>query len=124
LLFVYFLMFLINLFLEDKQIKNFFSKVWYFQKMLISLISGIFSSGPLYIWYDFLKMVKEKWFTDGNLITFMRARAIKLPLLAAMVAFLWLKFTLFFNLTILIFAIIAWLLFDFIASKKKDKMNG
>jgi hypothetical protein len=27
LLFVYFLMFLINLFLEDKQIKNFFSKV-------------------------------------------------------------------------------------------------
>lgn len=65
-------------------------------------IAGTLSHGPVYLWYPFLAELREKGVSDGKIATFLYARAVKIPLLAAMVLYFGLAFTLLFSALILV----------------------
>jgi len=43
------------------------------------------SHGPVCAWYTFLAEIREKGVSNGRVATFLYARAVKIPLLAAMI---------------------------------------
>ncbi len=114
LILVYFLIFIFNLIIDKDYIKNFLKKWNYFSKLILSVVWGILSSWPVYLWYPLLKKFKQQWITDWHIASFIYARAIKIPLLLMMVSFFWLKYTLIFNLVVFVFAFIIWIIIDFI----------
>ena len=49
-----------------------------FKKWVMSIVFGIISVGPLYIWYPLMKDLKEKGVEDKFIATFLYNRGIKL----------------------------------------------
>lgn len=79
---------------------------------LVAVIAGMFSHGPVFAWYPFLSELKEKGVSDGKIAAFLYARAVKIPLLAAMIFYFGLGFTLLFSLLILLGAFLLGLFFE------------
>jgi len=69
------------------------------------------------LWYPFLKKLKDHWLTRWHIAAFIYARAIKIPLIPMMIAFFGIKYTLIFNIVILIFAIFMAFIVDFLMLK-------
>jgi uncharacterized membrane protein YraQ (UPF0718 family) len=84
---------------------------------LASLIAGIISHGPIFVWFPLLKNLKEKGLPDGALVTFIYGRSIKLTLLPIMIGFFGLLFTVIFICYIAFAAVIQGLLYQFIVAK-------
>ena len=85
-----------------------------FRAYLFALAAGTFSHGPVYAWYPFLAELQQKGVSNGKIATFLFARAVKIPLLAAMVFYFGLPFTIFFTLCILAGALLMGILFEHI----------
>ncbi|MFP4268871.1 MAG: hypothetical protein ACLFNZ_09750 [Spirochaetaceae bacterium] len=77
-----------------------------------ALAAGTLSHGPVYAWYPFLSELQKKGVSNGKLAVFLFARAIKIPLLAAMVFYFGLAFTIAFTLSILVGALLMGILFE------------
>ncbi len=69
--------------------------------LLIAVLAGTFSHGPAYAWYPFLADLKAKGVSNGKIAAFLYARAVKIPLLAAMAFYFGLPFTIIFSALIL-----------------------
>lgn len=80
--------------------------------MLFAVLAGTFSHGPIYVWYPFLADLKEKGVSNGKIATFLFARAVKIPLLGAMVFYFGPAFTILFTSTILIGSLLLGFLFE------------
>jgi len=113
LVMVYFLMFVLSFVWDNKLVKKWLAEWKYWHKLIFSALWGVIVSGPLYVWYDFLKELKNKWLTNGHIAAFIWARGIKLPFLAMMIGFFGLNFTLIYNLVLLVFAFLVGLVVDF-----------
>ncbi|MDX2504474.1 MAG: permease [Gammaproteobacteria bacterium] len=59
----------------------------------IAVVGGILSHGSSFIWYQMLANLREQNVRDGLLVTFLYARAIKLPWLPLMVSYFGYAFT-------------------------------
>jgi len=70
--------------------------------LLIAVLAGTFSHGPAYAWYPFLADLREKGVSNGKIAAFLYARAVKIPLLAAMAFYFGLSFTIIFSTLILV----------------------
>jgi len=120
LLFVFFLMALLNTFIKPKSIakhlgKNSGLKGWFF-----ALAGGVLSHGSSYIWYPMLSELREHGARDGLIVAFFYARAIKLPWLPVMVSYFGIVFTLILTFYILLGAWIQGLLTDKITVKSSE----
>jgi uncharacterized membrane protein YraQ (UPF0718 family) len=51
------------------------------KKWLFAVVSGIISTGPIYVWYPLLSDLKEKGVSNGLISCFLYTRPVKLPLL-------------------------------------------
>lgn len=69
---------------------------------IAAAVAGTLSHGPIYVWYPFLSDLREKGVSNGKIATFLYARAVKIPLLAAMAFYFGLPFTVLFSALILI----------------------
>ncbi|MFO7849816.1 MAG: hypothetical protein R6V67_07645 [Spirochaetia bacterium] len=49
------------------------------------MAAGTLSHGPVFAWYPFLSDLQGKGVSNGKIAAFLFARAVKIPLLAAMV---------------------------------------
>ena len=114
LLLVYFIIFGFNLIISNKQIVNFLKKGSYIKKLIFSVLFGILSSWPIYLWYWLLKQLQNVGLSLGHIATFSYARAIKLPLIPIMISYFWLKFSIVFVLVLFVFSFIQALLVDFV----------
>mgnify|MGYP006298045261 CR=1 FL=1 len=85
-----------------------------FRAYLFALAAGTFSHGPVYAWYPFLAELQQKGVSNGKIATFLFARAVKIPLLAAMVFYFGLPFTILFTLCILAGSLLMGILFEHI----------
>ena len=59
LVFVFLVTFIINLFVKPKKLVRYLGKESGIKGWIIAIVSGILSSGPIYVWYPLLKDLKE-----------------------------------------------------------------
>ena len=103
---IYGLIFLSNLFLDPSKIAKYVgeksgSKGWF-----ISILGGIISTGPIYMWYPLLSDLKEKGMKTSFIATFLYNRAIKIPLMPMLILYFGWLFTLVLTINMIIFSVI------------------
>jgi len=106
LLIVFVVMFLTNLFFENKGISRFLGKGSGLRGWMVAMAGGIVSSGPIYMWYPLLSDLKEKGMKDSLIAAFLYNRAIKIPLLPMMVHYFGWDFTLALSITMVLFSVV------------------
>lgn len=121
---IYTLMFIFNILIKKEAIKEKIEKSSCLSKYFFVVVWWILSSWPVYMWYPFLKKLREHWLNHGHITTFIYARAVKIPFLVIMIAYFWLKYTIIFNLVIIFLSVLLWLLinliFNFLSYEKNN----
>ena len=106
LLIVFFLMALLNSFIDEKSIAKHLGKESGVKGWFIALLGGILSHGPGYIWYPMLEELRKKGALDGLIVAFLYARSIKLPWLPLMISYFGITFTLVLSFYVVLGAFI------------------
>jgi uncharacterized membrane protein YraQ (UPF0718 family) len=91
-----------NYIIKPKIISKYLGKKAGIKGWLISIITGILSTGPIYMWYPLLKNLKQRGARDAYIATFLYNRSIKLPILPIIIFYFSLKFVIVL-LTVMIF---------------------
>lgn len=103
---VFILMFLSRLFFDSKKIVKLIGRNAGIKGWFISIIGGILSTGPIYMWYPLLNEFKEKGMRNSFIATFLYNRAVKIPLIPMMIYYFGLPFTLILTFFMIIFSVI------------------
>jgi len=109
---VFIFMFLSGLFLDSKKIAKFIGEKAGIKGWLISIIGGILSTGPIYIWYPFLSDLKKKGMKDAFIAAFLYNRAVKIHFLPMMIYYFGLAFTMILTFYMILFSVINGILVD------------
>ena len=100
---VIFLMGISNYLLTPKKVSKYLGIKSGFKGWFLSALFGIISHGPIYVWYPFLKDLKEHGMRTGLVAVFLYNRAIKIPLLPIMIFY----FGVYFVIILYIYMIVA-----------------
>ncbi len=116
---IFFLMIIMNFFVTTKTITKHFKdkkiKAWFF-----AIISGIISTGPIYMWYPLLKNAQEKGVSHGLISCFLYNRAIKIFLIPIMIFYFGIKYILILSVLMIIMSIIQGITINkFLGEKQK-----
>lgn len=84
---------MINYFVKPKMMMKYFSKESGIKAWAYSIVGGIVSPGPMYVWYPILRELRENGLKNGLLATFMYTRAIKIPFIPIMIDYFGVIFT-------------------------------
>jgi len=87
LAFVFVIMLVLNLFVKPAQIVRLFGKGVRIKGIVLSVVAGIISMGPIYAWYPLLKNLKEKGTGNCPIAIFLYSRAVKPFFLPVMIAY-------------------------------------
>ena len=87
LVLVFMIMLALNLFVKPAQIVRLFGKEVSIKGIVLSVVAGIISMGPIYAWYPLLKNLREKGAGTGPIAIFLYSRAVKPFLLPVMIAY-------------------------------------
>ncbi|MFW6013974.1 MAG: hypothetical protein ACOCZQ_00700 [Nanoarchaeota archaeon] len=112
LVFVMIVMFLLNLYVTPEKIRALLGNTTGLKKWSISIVSGVLSMGPIYMWYPILRDLEKKGATRGFLAAFLYGRSVKPFLMPMMVFYFGILFTVLWTFFILITAYLQGLLFD------------
>jgi len=119
LLIVFFLMALLNTFINPKKIAKHLGKESGFKGWAIALAGGILSHGSGYIWYPMLSDLREHGARDGLIAAFFYARSIKLPWLPLMISYFGFAFTALLTFFILVAAWLQGVIIDLSSANAK-----
>ncbi|MDZ7798973.1 MAG: permease [Patescibacteria group bacterium] len=103
---VFFLVFVFNLFISPEKVVQYLGNSAGFKGWFLSIVFGILSSGPIYMWYPLLKDLKNKGMRPAFITAFLYNRAIKIPLLSMMVFYLGWALVIILNFYMIIFSVI------------------
>ena len=106
LVLVFFLMVLFNLVLTHDRIKKYVGKTSGLKGWLLAMVSGIFSTGPIYTWYILLSELKKQGMKSSLMAVFLYSRAVKLPLLPLLVHYFGMQYTIIMSLYLIFFSIL------------------
>ncbi len=112
LLFVFVLLFISHLLIQPKHITKYLGHKLSLISWLIAIIGGIISSGPIYMWYPMLADLKEKGMKNSLIVTFIYARAIKIPLMPMLIYYFGWLYVLILTIYLIIFSVINGLIVD------------
>ena len=115
-LLVFILMFLSNLFLNQKIIANHLKDKG-IKKWIFAIVAGILSSGPIYMWYPLLADLRKKGVSYGLIACFLYNRAIKIPLLPVLVYYFGLKYVIILTFVMVLASIIQGVMIDILMNK-------
>ncbi|QOY52903.1 permease [Candidatus Sulfurimonas baltica] len=101
-LFIIFITAMLNYFLKPKEIIKHFGKESGIKGVIYSVLGGVLSHGPIYAWYGVLSDMRNEGVKDRLLVTFLYARAVKLPLLPFMIDLFGVLFTIIMTLYIIL----------------------
>jgi len=87
LVIVFVIMLALNLFVKPAQIVALFGKGLRIKGIVFSMVAGIISMGPIYVWYPLLKNLREEGAGNGPIAIFLYSRAVKPFLLPVMIAY-------------------------------------
>jgi len=105
---------LINYFVKPKHIIKHLGQESGVKGIFYAIISGILIHGPLYMWYGLIQEIRKSGAKEQLLITFLFARAVKLPLLVLMIDLFGIAFTIIITLYTIIASVIQGYLFTYI----------
>jgi uncharacterized membrane protein YraQ (UPF0718 family) len=77
----------LNLFIKPVQIVRLLGSRKNIKGILLSIVAGLISMGPIYVWYPMLKDLKEKGAGNMHIAVFLYNRAVKPVLLPVMIAY-------------------------------------
>ena len=84
---VFILMLVLNLVMKPAHIVKFLGKGTAIRGIILTMIAGIISMGPIYTWYTLLKELREKGVENSLIAIFLGTRAIKPFLLPVMISY-------------------------------------
>lgn len=99
---VFFLMSLLNTFIDSKSISKHLGEESGIRGWMIALVGGVLSHGPAYIWYPILSDLRKHGARDGLVIAFFYTRSIKLPWLPLMISYFGLAFTVVLTILVIL----------------------
>jgi len=76
---------LTNFFVNQKKLSSYLGKESGIKGWIITIIAGIVTHGPIYVWFNVLKEMREHGMRTGFIAIFLYNRAIKIPLIPAMI---------------------------------------
>ena len=120
---VFGLMFVFNVFVTTDMLVSHLGHSKKIRGWIIAIISGIVSSGPIYMWFPLLSDLKEKGVRDSFLAAFLYSRSIKIPLLPMMIYYFGLAFTVVLSVYIIIFSVINGLTVRYFLKKGEKEVN-
>jgi len=87
LAFVVGVLFLLNLLVRPSHVSGLLGQRAGAKAMVLCVVAGVLSAGPIYAWYPLLKDLKEQGAADGPLAVFLYNRAVKPFLLPVMIGY-------------------------------------
>jgi uncharacterized membrane protein YraQ (UPF0718 family) len=84
---VFVVMLVLNVFVKPVRISRFVGKGAGIKGMMLSVVAGIISMGPIYAWYPLLKKLREEGAGNAPIAIFLYNRAVKPFLLPVMIAY-------------------------------------
>ena len=117
--FTFVLMFISNLLLDAKKIIKYTGESAGIKGWFIAIVTGVLSSGPIYMWYPLLSDLKDKGMKDAFITTFLYNRAVKIPLLPVMIYYFGITFTVILSVYMILFSVINGLVVHKILNLKK-----
>jgi uncharacterized membrane protein YraQ (UPF0718 family) len=121
LILIYFLTFIVNLLISKKLVIKHMKFLKGKKGAIIAAISGIISTGPIYMWYPLLSDFKKMGASDNFIVIFLYTRAIKLPLFPIMVTYFGLWYTIIFTCLLFIFSFVNGYVVDYLIKKELIK---
>ena len=106
LLIIFALLFILNLAIQPKTVIKYLGGKSGIKGWLIAIISGIISSGPIYLWYPLLADLKEMGTRHSLIAAFLYNRAIKIPFMPILVFYFGWSFTIVLTVYLIIFSVI------------------
>ncbi len=123
LLVVFLLIFLTNILLSPEIISSHLGHTAGIKGWIISIVGGILSTGPIYLWYPLLADLKERGMKDSFIATFLYNRAIKLPLLPLMIHYFGIKLVVVLTVYMVIFSVINGIVVEKIVKLLESEQN-
>jgi len=112
LLLIFLLLFISNLLLKPRWVKQHLGKDSGWKGWLLASIGGVLSVGSIYPWFALLKDLKEKGMRTALIAVFLYNRGIKLPLLPLLIYYFGLNFTVLLALYMMLFSWIGGLIIE------------
>lgn len=103
---IFILLVLVDYLVKPKSIVKHLGRKAGLKGWLYSIIGGIISAGPIYMWYPLLKDIREKGGRYAFIAAFLYNRAIKIPLLPLFIYYFGLKFATILFFWMLVFSVI------------------
>ncbi len=117
LLVVYLIMLLTNYFVDNQRLQKYMSENAGYKAWGVSILAGIISVGPIYIWYPLLKDLQNKGVKDKYLATFLYNRGIKLQWLPVLLLYFGWKYAVVLLIVMTILSVFQGMLTEKLASK-------
>ena len=121
-LLIYALMVITNTFVSDKRIFSTLLKSRW--KWVISVLGGVLSTGPVYMWYPLLRELKKKGLGYGPMASFIYSRAVKIPLIPVLLYYFGLKYTLALICTLILFSFVLGMLMEVVMNEDSSGIRG
>ncbi len=103
---IFVLMALTNYFVDPQTLVKYIGQQAGAKSWLIAVVTGIISTGPIYMWYPLLADLKKNGARTGFLATFLYNRAIKLPLLPMIIFYFGWIYTAVLTIVMVLFSVI------------------
>ncbi len=104
-LIVYIIMLLMNYFIDNKTLKKLMGEKAGLKGWLISILAGIISAGPIYVWYPLMKDLQNQGVKNRFLISFLYNRGIKLQWAPVLISYFGWMYSLILLLTMALVSI-------------------
>ncbi len=113
------LVIILLLLLENKKAKELMQKaVKSKHSLFFFILAGIISMGSIYLIYPILNKFKKEGASYAHIAAFLYARAVKIPLIPILAYYFSLKYTIIFNLVLIMFSFIIYLVIRFIEKQR------
>lgn len=119
LIVMFFAMEIIKIFVHKKEMIIKLKKSSGIKQQIWLIITGIFSVGPLYLWYPLLQELKKSGISYGNISVLIYARSIKPMFFPILLYYFDWKYLISFVLSLFVFSLMQGVLVDLIIQEKR-----
>jgi uncharacterized membrane protein YraQ (UPF0718 family) len=113
-----------NYIIKPEIISKYLGKKAGIKGWFISIITGVLSTGPIYMWYPLLKNLKKQGARDAYISTFLYNRSIKLPILPIIIFYFSLKFVVVLLIVMIVISVIQGIIVEKIVEVKKHENSN
>jgi len=114
--------FLIEYFVNTKYLIKYLGNGSGIKGWLISILGGIISTGPMYVWYPLLNDLKKRGMKNGLIAVFLYNRAIKIPLLPLLIVYFGLKFSIILLIVMILVSLLQGAIMDILMKPKLEEV--